>query len=64
MHLGESSQCPSTQVPIYADCEFGSDYADGHALASVALTTTTSGLNAPGTSQSQVAAPHKVREPN
>ena len=74
VHLGESLQCPSTQVPIYTDCEFGSDYADGEAPALVAPTTTTSGLNAPGTSQtarsasgpsqSQAAAPHKVRGPN
>jgi len=74
VNLGESSQCPSTQVPVDLDCELGSEFVDQFGSASVAPTAIASVHNAPGTSrsgrsssgpaQSQSAAPHKVRGPN
>ena len=74
VNLGESSQCPSTQVPIDLECELDSGFVDHQAHASGAPTTTTSVRNAAGTSrsgrslsgpsQSQSVAPHKVRGPN
>ena len=74
VNLGESSQCPSTQVPIDLDCELDSDFVDNHAHASSDPTATTPAHNAAGTSRSarsssgpslsQSVAPHKVRGPN
>ena len=74
VNLGESSQCPSTQVPVDLDCELGSEFVDQHGSASGAPTTIASQQNVPSTSrsgrsssgpsQSQSVAPHKVRGPN
>lgn len=74
VHLGDSSQFPSTQTPIDGDCDFGSDYVYNQAHASCLPATTTVGSHRGGTShtprsssgpsQSQTAAPQKVRGPN
>ena len=74
VHLGESSQFPSTQTPNDGDCDIGSDYVYDQAPGSCPPGTTTGGSHGvgrsqtprlySGPSQSQTAAPHKVRRPN
>ena len=74
VHLGENSQCPSTQDRIDTDCEFGHDFLDGQALGTHPQEHESSGLDpsdrTPSVrssscpSQSQGATPHKVRGPN
>ena len=68
VHLGDSSQCPSTHTPIDVDCDFDSDNVYGQVHAATVPATTTGGVHGDGRSttpsQSQSAAPHKVRGPN
>ena len=74
MHLGESSQCPSTQVPIDVDCDFGLEYMDDKDLVSFAPAAARGGVHARGgsdtarsssaPSQSQPAHHYKVQGPN
>ena len=74
VHLGESSQFPSTQVRPDADCEFGRDFLDDPLPAAHPQSRGVPVLDASGRSasvrsstcpsQSQSAAPHKVRGPN
>ena len=72
--LSESSQCPSTQVPIDVNFGFGSEFLDNQTLASSTPTSTTRGgyardgsniaRSSSVPSQSQAALPHKVRGSN
>ena len=72
--LGGGSQPSSTQLPIGVDSEFGSEFDDDQAPASFPPPNVASALHPPGRSasvrssscpsQSQGAAPHKVRGPN
>ena len=74
MRLGESSQCPSTQLPTDGEDDFGGDYVDIQAPAPFREPTISPVLNDPPQpasarssscpSQSQGATPHKVRGPN
>ena len=74
MHLGESSQGPSAIGHIEVDCGFGSDYLEVEAPPAFVSSATNGGSrarsksitarSASGPSQSQTAAPHKVRGPN
>jgi hypothetical protein len=74
VNLGESSQCPSSQVPNDFDCGLQGDCSDGRApnasepaAAPAGLhgrATSQSARSSSGPSQSQNAAPHKVRGPN
>lgn len=74
VNLGESSQCPSIQMPIDLDCELEGDYADGRPPSSLPPAVAPAGLHGGGRfqtaqsslgpSQSQNAAFHKVRGPN
>ena len=74
VHLGESSQIASTQVPLDADCGFPSEFEDDQLPVFFAAATTrgvrggrggsNAGRSASISSQSQGALPHKVRGPN
>ena len=74
VHLGDSSQCPSTHVPMDADCEIPSEFVDAHVQAPFMSAGTrgvvrgggrlNTGRSPSGTSHLQVALPHKVRGPN
>ena len=74
MHLGDSSQWTSSQVPIDDDCAFEAEHADVEAPASSTPRAAAEGLHLRGRSraarsssrpsQFQNAAPHKVRGPN
>jgi hypothetical protein len=74
VHLGDSSQWTSSQVPIDDDCGFEAEHADVEAPVSSTPRAAASGLHLGGRSraarsssrpsQSQNAAPHKVRGPN
>ena len=74
VHLGESSQCPSTQVPLNVDCGFPLEFEDDQLPVHSAPATargvlrgrggSNPGRSASFSSQSQVAVPHKVRGPN
>jgi hypothetical protein len=74
VRLGESSQCPSTQLPTDGDDEFGGDYVHIQAPPPFRQPTPSPVANAeqhPASawssscpSQSQSATPHKVRGPN
>ena len=74
VRVGESSQCPGTQLPDDGDDEFGGYYADIQALAPLRQPTTEPVFSVPPPpgsarssscpSQSQGATPHKVRGPN
>ena len=74
VHLGDNSECPSTQMLFYADCDLQSDTVDGHdRAASVAPSArgvvrtkgrSNTARTTPTSSQSQAAPPHKVRGPN
>ena len=74
VHLGESSQCPSSQRPLDVDNDFDSYCAD---VQIPAISTPSdkrgslggghgshSAKSTSGPSQSQTTAPHKVRGPN
>ena len=50
--LGGSSQPSSTQLPVGVDSEFGPDFDDGQALASISPPNIASGLHAPDQSPS------------
>ena len=72
--LGDSSQCPSTQVPIDLDNVFAANFPDGHIHGSHPVEPARGGVSTrgrstsrrlvPSSSQSQAAAGHKVRGPN
>ena len=72
--LGDNSQCPSTQVPMYADCDVQPDSVIEQPRAASAAPSargsvrtggrSTSARSTPNSSQSQAAPPHKVRGPN
>lgn len=74
VRLEESSQCPSTQVPISDDCEFPAEFWDDELAASNAAAATrgsgrgrsrsTSVRPSTVASQSQGGIPHKMRGPN
>ena len=71
LHLGESSQCPSTQVLVDVNGDFGSEYVDDQPPLSFGPPTAKGGVHAKGgpnsarlssaPSQSQPAHPYKVR---
>ena len=72
--LGDSSHCPSTQVPVDVDCEFVDNFLDTQPTQSSAAGSRRVGgrsrgrsaaaRSLSGPSQSQSAAPHKLRGPN
>ena len=72
--LGGASQPSHTQLPIGVESEFGSEFDDDQAPASLSPPNVASALHPPGRSpsvrsspcpsQSQGGAPHKVRGPN
>ena len=74
MHLGESSQCPSTQVPSDVDAEFAADFLDDQVSVSFGTSAgrgfmrgrgrSTTGRSSSVSSQLRAAPPHKVRGPN
>ena len=74
MHLGESSQCPLTQVPIHQDYDIDDEFLNDPAPVPIAPTSGPGGLRGRGradtaratsvSSQSHVAPTHKVRGPN
>ena len=74
VHLGDNSQCPSTQVPMDADYEIPSEFVDAHVQA-LFMSAGTRGVVPGGgrsntarspsaTSHSQAGLPHKVQGPN
>ena len=74
VHLGDTSQCPSTQIRTEADCEFECDFLDDQPPATHPQPREASRVDPSGQtpsvrssscpSQSQGATPHKVRGPN
>lgn len=72
--LGDSPHCPSTQVPIGADCDYEAGFLDSQIPPpSMAASRrggarsrgrTAAGSSLSGPSQSQNAVPHKLRGPN
>ena len=74
VELGDSSHCPSTQLPIGADCDYGSGFLDGQSPMSTTAVVGRGPRRArgkpcdtrasSGPSQSQCAPPHKLRGPN
>ena len=74
VHLGESSQCPSTQVPIDVEHDFSAEFVEDQIPLSFQAATArgpergrggpTSRRPTSVSSQSQAAPPHKVRGPN
>lgn len=72
--LGDNSQCPSTQVPVYADCDIQPDTVnDQRSLAAAAPSArgpvriggrSNTARSTPNCSQSQAVPSHKVRGPN
>ena len=74
VHLGDTSQCPSTQLHPETDCNFGRDFLDDQTFATHPQPQDSAGVEASGRtlsarssscpSQSQGATPHKVRGPN
>ena len=72
--LGDSTQCPSTQLPIEGENLFPADFPDDHIHVSLPVAATRGGASGPGrtssrrstpaSSQSQAAPAHKVRGPN
>ena len=74
VHLGEDSECPSTQIPTEVDCELPSGWLHdpppvpiGTASPQVVLRgrgRSARGRSSSVSSQSQSGQPHKVRGPN
>ena len=74
MHLGDTSQCPSSQRPLDVDIEYGSYCADVRIPAFATPADTRESLHgvhgshstrsSTGPTQSQTTASHKVRGPN
>ena len=74
VHLGESSQCPSSQVPGAFTSDFNSDFVDDDEPVAVATQGGRCGVRGRGrsstgrssstSSQPYAALPHKVRGPN
>jgi hypothetical protein len=74
VHLGDTSQCPSTQLRSESDCDFGRDFFDDQAPATHPQPHDSPGVDPSSRtpsvrssscpSQSQGAPPHKVRGPN
>ena len=74
VHLGEASQCPSSQVPRDVQNDFPADFPDSQRPVQFDATGTgaptrgrgrpNSGRPSPVSSQSQVPTSHKVRGPN
>ena len=72
--LGGNSQPSSAQLPLGVDSEFGAQFDEERGMAPISPSIAASGLHPPGPSpsvrssscpsQSQGAAPHKVRGPN
>jgi len=72
--LGDDSQCPSTQVPFYVDCDLQPDTVDARCTAASATPSargpvrtggrSNTARSTPNSSQSQAAPSHKVRGPN
>lgn len=72
--LGDSPHCPSTQVPIGADCDYEGGFLDSQIPPPSAAASrrggapsrgrTAAGSSLSGPSQSQNAVPHKLRGPN
>ena len=72
--LGDTSQCPSTQVPIEGDYAVLADFTDDHIHDSVPVAATRGGASGqgriasrrstPASSRSQATPTHKVRGPN
>lgn len=72
--LGDNSQCPSTQVPVYVDCDFQPDSVNDQPSSAAAASPargpvrtggrTSTARSTPNCSQSQAAPSHKVRGPN
>ena len=74
VHLGESTQCPSTQVPTDLGAEFQSEFLEVPTPVPFTSASARGGLQRRGrsgtahsmsvSSQSQASLPHKVRGPN
>ena len=74
MQLGESSQCPSTQVPIDVEHDFSAEFVEDDVPVCFQPATAREAVRGRGgpisrrpasvSSQSQAAPPHKVRGPN
>ena len=74
MHLGDNSDCPSTQVPREVDCDLPSDFIDAHVQTPFTPAATrgvvgrrgrsNTGRSPSTISHSQASLPHKVRGPN
>jgi hypothetical protein len=74
VHLGENSDCPSTQLPVDLDFEPSNGLGDEQVPISTFMTAPRGGLHSmgrssrgcstPASSQSQAAMAHKVRGPN
>ena len=74
VHLGERSQCPSTQLPTDVQHDFLSEFAEDQVPVSTIAadargvfrgrSEANTGHSASVSSQPQAAAPHKVRGPN
>lgn len=74
VHLGEASQCPSSQIPTDVENDFPADFPDSQGPVQFEPTVTrapsrgrgrsSTGRPSPVSSQSQAAPSHKVRGPN
>ena len=74
VNLGDSSHCPSTQVPAGEDCDYGTEFLDSQYPVSTAPASrrgvgrgrgrTCVARSMSGPSQSQHPLPHKLRGPN
>ena len=74
VHLGEASQCPSSQVPRDVQNDFPAEFPDSQGPVQFEATDarapahgrgrSSSGRPSPASSQSQVPPSHKVRGPN
>ena len=74
VHLGDETDCPSTQVPTHADCDLPADFIDDHVQTPFAPAESrgvvgrrgrsNTGRSVSRTSHSQASVPHKVRGPN
>lgn len=74
VHLGDSSQCPSTQLPLDSECGFPTDFLDNWMPVPCVVAAARGGVcgrgrsiskrSPPVSSQSQSTLPHKVRGPN
>ena len=74
VHLGDDTNCPSTQVPTDADCDLPAGLIDEHVQTPFTPAESRgvvgrrgrscTGRSPSRTSHSQALVPHKVRGPN